>query len=79
MSGTSYSIAAPGVSGVATTVDRKDRLHALDEDVRFAFVEVALLREVAHDANGLHQRLGVIEDRLVIEAQKLPSGSRFGV
>src|SRR6185312_10541052 len=49
-----------------------DRLQALRIDVRVALVEVALLDEIAHDAHRLHERLGIVEDRLVMQTEKLP-------
>ena len=68
MSGTSYSMTVPGETGVGRALDREDRLHALDEHVRIAFVEAARPLEVAHDAHGLHERFRVVEDRFVVEA-----------
>src|SRR5262245_56477506 len=52
-------------------VDREDRLHAFDEDVRIAFGQVTRLREIAHDADRLHERVLVVEDRLVVQADEL--------
>ena len=52
-------------------VDRVDRLHALDELVRRAFFEAADPLEHARHADRFDERLGVVEDAFVIEADEL--------
>src|SRR6185437_1127176 len=49
------------------TLDRQDGRDALDVFDRIALVEVAQAFVIAHDADRLHERLGVVEDGLVIE------------
>src|SRR5690606_2617201 len=54
-------------NGRRVAVDRVDRRDAFDEDVRCAFVVVVRLHIIAHDTDGLDERLRVVEDRLVIQ------------
>src|SRR5215469_13207228 len=61
----------PGYHRGGSAVLREDGLDALDEGIGVTLLEAAELEVVANDANGLHQRVRVVEDRLVIEADEL--------
>src|SRR5688572_33209471 len=51
-------------------LDRKDRLHALDEGLRVALLEATELHDVADDAHRFDESFGVVKNRLVIEADE---------
>src|SRR5262245_4202151 len=51
-------------------LERKDRLHALDEGLRVALLESADPLDVADDAHRLDERFGVVQNRLVIETEE---------
>src|SRR5690606_25447979 len=53
---------------------RKDRLHAFDERIRVAHLEAADALERPRHSDGLHERLGVVEDALVVEAHEAAAG-----
>src|SRR6185503_4940738 len=55
-------------------LERIDRLHALDERLRVALLESADPLNVADDAHRLDERLGVVQNRLVIEAEERAVG-----
>src|SRR5690348_3374399 len=56
----------PGVYPCRNALDRIDRRDALDEGEGIALLVAAQLHVVADDPDRLHERLGVVEDRLVI-------------
>ena len=46
-------------------------MNALDEYVRCLIREAALLIEIPVDTNRLNERVGIVKDRLVVEADKI--------
>src|SRR6185437_564958 len=60
-----------GVYPGRNPLDRIDRRNALDEGEGIAFLIAAQLHVVADDTDRLLERLGVVENRLVIESDEL--------
>ncbi len=79
MSGTSYSMVWPGVMPRGLALHRIDVGHALDEGVGVALVHAAQAVQRAHDADGLHQRFRIVEDRFVVQAGELALRIAVGV
>src|SRR5688572_27661021 len=55
-------------------VDRVELRQAFDERERIAGLDAAQALKVAHDAHGLNESLGVVEDTLVVQADDVAGG-----